>query len=74
MMCLWASYKKKIGEKTNIFCILKINDKRSRIRSWIQIRIHLSELRIGDPDPQQNVTDPQHRFLDFSRSKYLKVG
>ncbi len=40
IMCLWARYKKNI--KKYFFCILKINEERSRIRS----RIHLSEERI----------------------------
>jgi hypothetical protein len=31
------------------FCILKVTEERSRIRSWTP-----------DPDPHQNVTDPQH--------------
>jgi hypothetical protein len=51
MMCLLASYKKKI----RFFCILKINEERSRIRSWIHFLV-----RGTDPDPHQNVTDPQH--------------
>jgi hypothetical protein len=34
--------------------ILKVKDENSRIR------IYLSEERIPDPDPYQNVTDPQH--------------
>jgi hypothetical protein len=34
MMCLWASYKKKNMKKYS-FCILKINEERSRIPSWI---------------------------------------
>jgi hypothetical protein len=40
-----------------------ISEERSRIRNriWIQ----KSEVRIRDPepDPHQNVTDPQHWFL-----------
>jgi hypothetical protein len=40
MMCLLASYKKKNMKKIIFFCILKINEERSRIRSWIRIRIH----------------------------------
>jgi hypothetical protein len=45
MMCLWASYKKKYG-KNIFFCILKTIEERSRIWSWIRIRIQLSEVRI----------------------------
>jgi hypothetical protein len=63
MMCLWASFKKKYG-KQNFLCILKINEGRSRIRSWI--RIHFSQ-RYGsgdpDPDPHQNVTDPTLLYM-----------
>jgi hypothetical protein len=33
-MCLWVSYK-----KYGIFCILKVIGERSRIPSWIRIRI-----------------------------------
>ncbi len=44
-MNLWVSYKKKYEEKK--FCyILKVPEERSRIRSWIRIRIHYSEERI----------------------------
>ncbi len=49
MMCPWASYKKKM----NFFCVLKINEERSRTG------VVESEVRIpGDPDPHQNVTEP----------------
>ncbi len=43
-MPLGANYEKKIWKKLFFFCILKINEERSRIRSWI--RIHKSEVRI----------------------------
>jgi hypothetical protein len=35
-MCLRVSYKKKYEENKK-FCILKITEERSRIRSWIRI-------------------------------------
>jgi hypothetical protein len=54
-MCLRVSYKKKLFKK--MFCILKVTEERSRIRYWIR--------RSGsaDPDPHQNVPDPQHWTL-----------
>ena len=60
-MCLWVSYKKEVGKKI-FFCILKVTEERSRIRSWIRSRIHTSRYGLGDPDPDphQNATDPQH--------------
>ena len=54
MMCLWASYKKKIWKQQNVFCILKINEERSRIRSCFWIWIHWSEIRIRGPGSAQN--------------------
>jgi hypothetical protein len=39
-------------KKNNFFCILKINEERIRIRS--------QRYGSGDPDPHQNVTDPQY--------------
>ena len=67
MRCLMASYKKKY-ENNIIFCILKTNEERSRIRSWIRIQIHWSEVRI--PDPHQKVTDPQH-WLKKTMGPYI---
>ncbi len=46
MMCLWSSYKKKYYK--NFFGILKIKKRKE------------SDPKL-DPDPHQNVTDPQHR-------------
>jgi hypothetical protein len=48
-------------QKLFLVGILKVNDEKSRIR----IRIHLSEAWIrgsgsADPDPLQNVMDPEH--------------
>jgi hypothetical protein len=50
MMYLLVSYKKKI-RKIIYYKILKVIEESSLIRSriWIQ-----------EPDPHQNVTDPQH--------------
>jgi hypothetical protein len=47
MMCLLASYMKKY-DKNIFFCILKINEEKSRIRSWIPIRILIKMSRISD--------------------------
>jgi hypothetical protein len=43
----------KLGKKYN-FCCLKVTNLKSRI--WIRIRICKS----ADPDPFQNITDPEH--------------
>jgi hypothetical protein len=47
-MCLWVSYKEKKYEK-NFFCILKVSEERSRIRS--------SDPKL-DPDPLVRGTIP----------------
>jgi hypothetical protein len=39
MMCLWAIKKKNNKKKTEIFCILKINEERSR-SAYILFSIH----------------------------------
>jgi hypothetical protein len=67
MMCLWASYKKNM--KKCFFCILKINEERSPIRSWIRIRIriHWSEERIrrsGSGSAPKCHGSPNTGFLD----------
>jgi hypothetical protein len=47
-MCLQVSFEKNM--KIFFFCILKVTEERSRIRSqWF-----------GSADPHQNVTDPKH--------------
>jgi hypothetical protein len=48
---MWASYKKKIW-KNIIFCFLKSMKKGVGFIS--------QRYESGDPDPHQNVTDPQH--------------
>jgi hypothetical protein len=45
IMCLRVSYKKKL-KILKKFGILKITEEKSRIRSWIRIRILYSEVRI----------------------------
>ncbi len=39
MMYLWISYKKNL-KKIIFFTSFKVIEERSRIRSWIRIRIH----------------------------------
>jgi hypothetical protein len=53
--------------KNNFFGPFKVTEERSRIRSWN--RIHVSQ-RYGseDPDPHQNVTNPQHCSNLFSKN------
>jgi hypothetical protein len=65
-MCLWASYKKKIREKK-----FTLESLKKRVGSISQ--------RYGsgdpDPDPHQNVTDPQQCIKDspkISQSLELK--
>jgi hypothetical protein len=62
--------RKKCGKKNNLFCILKNNEERSRIRSWSGSRAGtgygsiIQRYGSGDPepDPHQNVTDTQHWY------------
>jgi hypothetical protein len=60
IMCLQVSYKKKYEEKNTFICILEVTEERSRIRSWIRIRSVSQRYRSADPEPHQNVTNPQH--------------
>jgi hypothetical protein len=54
--------------------VLKVNDENSSIR--IRIRIHQSEAWIRgldlDPDPHQNVMEPQHNIEDSPKSLLLQ--
>jgi hypothetical protein len=43
IMYQWVSYMRKINL---FFCVLEVTEERSQIRSWIRIRIQLSEVRI----------------------------
>ncbi len=70
-MCLWASCKKKY-EKIIFFCILKISEERSRIRSWIRIRIRI-------PNTAKNYVYFLHFRVRFAGkntacSKKLRIG
>jgi hypothetical protein len=44
-MCMRVGYKEKYEEKNNVFCILKVTQE---------------SYGSADPDPHENVTDPQH--------------
>ncbi len=59
-MCLRVSYKKKIY-KIIIFCILKVTEERSRIRTWIRFRIRT-----------QNVTYKSLNPLWWQRSRWVR--
>jgi hypothetical protein len=52
---------------------LKVIDEQSKvlIRNRIRIQICKSEVRSADPDPYQNVTDPEHCANLGSASKNL---
>ncbi len=53
-------------EKKNFFVgILKVTDKKSRIR------ICQSDVQSEDPDPYQNVTDPEHWYITYIKVVYL---
>jgi hypothetical protein len=77
MICLWKSYRKKYEEKKYFFGIqfLKINEESSRIRggglSGVGSRSISQRYGSGDPDPHQNVTDPQHCFLKSTKTEIL---
>jgi hypothetical protein len=59
-------YLQKVKSKTNkkinlIFVgILEVTDEKSRDRSWIRSRIRKKVYGSKDPDPYQNVTDPEY--------------
>ncbi len=57
-MCVWASYRKK-NEKI-FFCILKINEERIGSGVGSGSGSIIQKYGSADPDPHQNVTDPQH--------------
>ncbi len=44
--CACGQVRRKIMGKKTFFGILKVKEERSRIQSWIRIRIHESEVRI----------------------------
>ncbi len=59
-------YKKKIWAKVNL--LGTVTEESSRIQSWIGagsgVGSEPDPLVLGaDPDPNQNVTDPQHRVV-----------
>jgi hypothetical protein len=54
--------QKGVGKIISFFVVLKVTEEKSRIRSRIWIRIHLSE--DPDPYPYPYVTDLEHwKFL-----------
>jgi hypothetical protein len=55
-MCLRVGKLKEKKEKSLFFCILKVTEERSLIRSWI--RSISQRYESVDLDPHQNVTDP----------------
>jgi hypothetical protein len=64
MMCLWVSYERKAR---HFFTSLK---SRKKVVGSISQRYGS-----GDPDPLQNVTDPQHFFwyIKFTPWKVLVI-
>jgi fatty-acid desaturase len=52
-----------------LFCILTVTEERSRIRSWIRSGSISHRYGAADPDPHQNVTDPQHCLEVLSLGK-----
>jgi hypothetical protein len=62
-------YLQKVVSKTqlekNVYFvgILKVTNKKSRIRSRIFVRNHVFGYKDQDPDRYQNVTDPEHLSL-----------
>jgi hypothetical protein len=82
-MCLWANYKKKYKEKYNFFCILKVTEERSGIRSWIRSRnrIHYSESESapkchGSPTLTERITHRSWYRLttNFLRADLSRLG
>jgi hypothetical protein len=67
IMCLWASYKKK---KKFFFAFLKSLKKGagSGVGSGSGARSIDQRYGYADPDPHQNVTDPQHCLKRCVRS------
>jgi hypothetical protein len=65
MMCLWASYKKQYEEKKFVFVSLKSLKKGVRTGVGSGSGSISQRYGSGDPDPHQNVTDPQHCFIVY---------
>jgi hypothetical protein len=69
--------QKVISRKTSLkylffVAILKVNDENSRIRIQIRIWIHFSQRHgSADPEPHQNVLDPEHRWKCLNLQQYL---
>ncbi len=53
MMYLWVSYKKKIRKENNFLTFLK------SLKKGVGSGSISERYGSGDPDPHQNVTDPQ---------------
>jgi hypothetical protein len=60
----------KNTKKEYFFCILNVTAKKRRIRS--RMRNPVSDPR-KDPDPYQNVTDPEHCFSAQTVEQIQKV-
>ncbi len=76
-MFLWVSYKKKkYGEGKKIVCTLKPLKKRvvSGVGSGSGARSGSISQRYGSADPYQNVTDPQHCFLQLITSRRIAIS
>ncbi len=75
MIYLWASFENKMWKKYFFFSILKINEERSRFRSWIRISMKKGvgsgvgsgsgsiSQRYGSGDPDPN-PDPHQNVTD----------
>ncbi len=55
---------------------MKVTDEKSRIRSWSRIRIRIRKSKYGseDPDPYQNVTDPELNLIMKNPDDHLEFS
>ncbi len=73
---MYMVHGKVIRKIYDFFYILNVTEERSQLRSWIPAGSISQRYGSGDPDPYQNVTDPQHcrqHAADF-RQRYQVVA
>ncbi len=64
-MCLRVSYKKKIWEKNNLFCILKVTEEKSRVP--------YGSGSLMDPDPDPLVRGQDMEIRIWIRTKMSRI-
>jgi hypothetical protein len=67
-MCLWVSYKKKKKKK-----FASLNSLKKGVGSGARSGSICQRYESGNPDPHQNVTDPQHCFIPNCKTAVFRT-